>query len=590
MADFVTLGLPSIAMERWGGKEPLTAPTPPPPTAPAEKPVVQQNQILINLQGAEPEGFQNDLQYMSLAQLGREVSPAEWIELRRRARFGDPRFLYASYDEMLRQGVSTQFDKLVERMTSARAVWEVNPAKFETDEWDGDPDAKVAREAREYVQDQMGRHLPAYNRAAAWARAYGISGAWQRVEPLGDVTGKRDYLAAVTPVEPRRFKLEPVTGKLLIQLDPRAFKFVPVEPYVAAGSLVIFDVDPSRPLDQRGKFFESIIPWSASQYGSRWWSKFMELYGIPFRTGTYPAGTSGNTKAKREIEGVLEKAGARGWAAMPEGTRIEFASVLAEAAGGAPHEMYLEFQKKCMSEIWFGHAQGSGVQGDANSEASSDQAAASGGEMVNSYLTQTAGQLARGPVFALVGNNFGWRFARHFCPSLSLQENRAEAVQQLLALALGIVKMGAGHRVDADDLIRRFNLKIVRKGGEALADSLNGGGKPEPGAEEPGQEIGKPEALPKKTKQKLSLVFGDETIRELEAVALRTVKGSGQPILQRYADVIEHATKDNATLGQLSARIDRAARERGAGTAEVAEHLAAIMANVTLKQMAEQVA
>jgi len=617
MPEFVTLGLSEIAFARWGAAPPPSPPKPaitPGPT----------NVIVMSNVDASPDEYKPDLTYQNLVPLAVEISPITLTEYRRRARFGDPRWLFAFYDESLRVGVNVQHTKVITRMRSARAIFHTFPEDLESEEYDegfkpepveGAPVARLgphkkaidvklaadARDAAKYVEQQLKPWLPQILEAAAEAHAYGLSGVWLKVEPGGSEDGL-DQITAVSYVEPRRLRIDQPRNKLQIQLDPKASSFVDADEYIKTGQLVIFDVAPTKSLDQKGLFWQSIIPWAQYQYGNRWWAKFLELFGIPFRSATY----EGNTpKARKEVEEVLAKAGASGWAALPAGTTIQFASAVA-GESGSPHERWADFLVGTLDQIWLGHNQASGVQSDAGSQQSNDAAKSGANELHDARLAMSATWITDQISRPLVARNKSPKLAKFHCPTIELKVNSNEDVLTLSTITGQAVLFGAGELIDAADVVSRLGLKLARKGKKNLkapeppappagapGEPRKPGEPPKPGQPKPGEPVppkpGQPKsavqpkpgkgAPPPKKKGKFGEVSStEELLRKLETRALESVAGSGDPIVGSYALVISEARRDGVDLAQLFARIKREAELRGSGEEEVGQHLAAIYA------------
>lgn len=59
--------------------------------------------------------------------------------------------------------------------------------------------------------------------------------------------------------------------------------------------------------------------WLAATFGLKWLLQFAQLYGVPFRWGTYA-----DVGDKEKVCAMLETIGSAGWGAFPSGTKIEF--------------------------------------------------------------------------------------------------------------------------------------------------------------------------------------------------------------------------------------------------------------------------
>ena len=67
--------------------------------------------------------------------------------------------------------------------------------------------------------------------------------------------------------------------------------------------------------------------WIATQFNNEWWLNYTQLFGQPFRIGTYDPQRAG---LKDVLSDMLENMGSAAWAALPEGTKVE---IIAAASG-----------------------------------------------------------------------------------------------------------------------------------------------------------------------------------------------------------------------------------------------------------------
>lgn len=88
----------------------------------------------------------------------------------------------------------------------------------------------------------------------------------------------------------------------------------------------------------------AVIAWAMKSYTVRDWMSFMEIYGVPFRVGTYQTNTD-----KDALLDALMTIGADACGVIPEGTKIEFVSGMSSANASA-FVMTAEFWDKQVSK------------------------------------------------------------------------------------------------------------------------------------------------------------------------------------------------------------------------------------------------
>lgn len=95
----------------------------------------------------------------------------------------------------------------------------------------------------------------------------------------------------------------------------------------------------------------SLVPyWLGAVYGWRWLLETAEMFGVPFRWGTYdPDQPDVGTR----LAEMLENLGSAGWAAFPNGTTIDFREAMANAEGN-PQAVILALAKQACDIVVLG--------------------------------------------------------------------------------------------------------------------------------------------------------------------------------------------------------------------------------------------
>ena len=78
--------------------------------------------------------------------------------------------------------------------------------------------------------------------------------------------------------------------------------------------------------------------WIAAVFGVEWLMTYAQLFNVPFRWANYPAN---NPAAKAAVASMLANIGTAGWAAFPEGVKLELKEST-KAAGDLPSKLLME--------------------------------------------------------------------------------------------------------------------------------------------------------------------------------------------------------------------------------------------------------
>ena len=425
--------------------------------------------------GAEMEKFHTDLTLQYLLQIGSEFTPADVRNLRTRARWGDVRYLCGLYDEFMRLGPGPQVRKMIEAIRDTEDQYLTTPEDLDDDSGDGGGEdlpakqADAAKDARDYVEQVVTPWAEEIKAHMVTAELYGFAAGEIRTDPRGmKWRGEwRERIVDFRPIAARRFRLDPVSHEWLLTLDPLSMEGVPVLPLVQRGKLLWMEVGKdTEPLDQRGLFFQCLVPWAIMQFCVRWRAKRVELYGVPPRIG-YTDFSDANTKA--EMENMLRNMGAQGFGIFPEGSKVEFVNALAQGRID-PQAEQIEWCARQFDLILLGDTQASGVQVGAGSRTSKKEAIAGFSDLTNARARKIATQVFnRQLIPGLVLRNIGEAVAAENSPIMTSAVVEEDDAKALADTALALAQAGYGEKIDAEDTIRRCTLQVADEDAQAEA-------------------------------------------------------------------------------------------------------------------------
>lgn len=78
--------------------------------------------------------------------------------------------------------------------------------------------------------------------------------------------------------------------------------------------------------------------WLAANFGLKWMMQFAQVYGVPLRWATYPAGDECSLMA---VSNMLENIGSAGWGAFPSGTQLDIKEA-SRSAGDLPQKLLID--------------------------------------------------------------------------------------------------------------------------------------------------------------------------------------------------------------------------------------------------------
>ena len=548
MDALLSLGLPEIAFEKFGPK------------------VIPET---FAAKAVPSLDWKTDTTLQNTVSLGREYSPADIGRWRNQARFGDPRFLYGLFDEMDRLAIGTQRTKAVEEVKGA-AVNFAAPDPF-NDPDDQRPPAVKARKIRDYSKRTLARWMPTFLEHGFKAMEYGCWGSWIKTDPRGDSEGLPS-ITSVDSIPARRFRIDPTTKQWLFMPDPLSFEGVPVQKLVDEGSLIFWEFEAHKPLDQRGLMWQGLVPWGILQFGVRWLAKLLEMFGIPMLIGRH---AEGDAVAKTLLEEALPKLRAAGWMVIPEGSNLEIRDPM--VAGRSDHHMsMIEWCVRLFDQIFCGHSQASGVQVGAGSKTSADVASEGFKKLTNSRCATISGWITEQVLRPFIGRVFGDQAARLYLPVVTARVLDRENPKELAETAKLLKDAGAGEQVDAVDLVQRCFGTVARKG------------QPNLGAAAAPQAPPVPEKLGRILPFPFRAADPGNVLAALEEKALKLSRGSGDPIIEPYAHLIDEVERDGGDLAHLGYRVRLQASKDGKGVDEVRAVIQAVLLEAIMTGFAQR--
>lgn len=143
-------------------------------------------------------------------------------------------------------------------------------------------------------------------------------------------------------------------GQDLVQFDPNKF-LVGEKRWHRGGTLQ------TAPL-------RALVPyWIAAVYGLKWFLQYGQVFGVPFRFGTY---REGDDQARIALNNALQNIGTAGWASGPDGTKIDITPI-PSGAQSLPQKELITMANNAVAKFILGQTLTSDV-GDSGSRALGD--------------------------------------------------------------------------------------------------------------------------------------------------------------------------------------------------------------------------
>lgn len=485
-----------------------------------------------------------------------------WVQA---AQSGDTTSLYAFCDEMRARDLHLQAElgKAEENAIGVRIDILPYPARYRSrlSNRQLDGDAALAAEVAAYCQEIL---LAPEVQFESAARSL-MNGFWKGLgafQVLVEARGKDERVVALLPVPSQRFFYEPNSTRLMVMTTGQRSSAVPVESLGA--SLVVFQPDSHIPDPARRGLYRSIFPfYSIRTYGPAWWAKFVELFGLPMRKGTYP---KDNPSVKDDLIKALKGAGNAPWVAVPEGAAVSFESGINSASGDI-HPAILDWTAREISKGVLGATQGTDVQKGAGSKASAEVH-----DKVTAKLSASRGRrialvVRQQLLHPLVSRRFGPDIARKFTPEVAFRTEDRSNLLELSQAVKNFADAGFGEAIPLSLPNELGGIPVPEDGEPTL------GRKPDEGQKGP----------PPAQLSRVSFAAKPSIAAELaglEEWAVRRGKGSGEEILAPYEHILSQAERDGATLEQVYSRI-----VRQSGIPPESPHLIDLLAAVQMEAL-----
>lgn len=369
------------------------------------------------------------------------------------------------------------------------------PEKLNKFSLKGTAEARLAVEIADYVRDQLldpDLDIRGALNHFLWGEFDGL-GPLQvltRIEGAGlNGAGKRRWekLVELEPIPPERFRwnLEGVTS-LWVQPTDDPNYVIPAAELGAA--LAYHQAEPWVPSPhRRGIMRRCLLPWLAKRYAIEWWSRYVELFGVPYRKGTYP---SGSDEMRQKLEAALRLSGSAPYGAFPEGSDIEFIS---GATGGAIHPDLIEYCDETQSKAIMGSTQTSDISANAGSVASSTVHLDVAQSRAHSLGIKVCDRFRRTVIRGLIDRVYGPEIGALHTPKITLRVKGYDDLAMFAAALQTLDTLGYSSKIPTAWIAERTGIPIPEDGEETLADI-----KPEPPELGEGGEIGENEKGPKK--------------------------------------------------------------------------------------------
>lgn len=433
---------------------------------------LQSNASDVSMTASAGADYRLDLALQNLLAIGAEFAPDDIISLRKRARYGDARWLYSLYDEMMRLGPAPQVMKAREAIKGTRSVWNATPEEADEDENSNDPKNKAARLIRDVTEEAWDKWLPDIKTHLSTKFFYGIAALQVMWKPQA-IEGRWSRVTDIRPIPARRFRLDPQTLRFKFLANPFSYEGPFVDDLQKTGKLIFVEVGAdTEPLDQRGLLFQCLIPWAIEQFTVRWRAKRLQNFGMPPVWVKYPKGDPNNKAVADQLADLLAN-GTR--ASIPEGLEPGLLAAPGSGSrGGDPYEANIEWCARQYDQIILGHSQVSGVQVGAGSKSSSKDAIGLFKDVTNSRVKEVDNDCEQQAYRPYVAREFGQEWADSHTPTTTSAVVERDDPTELSIVALNFFNANAGGSIAVEDLVERSTLKVAEDGEMTLAGNVKG--------------------------------------------------------------------------------------------------------------------
>lgn len=535
---------------------------------------------------------------------GAPLSPSTVLGYLRLAQEGDPRYLYAFYDEMLARDshLNGEMQKAIDYITNAPmdicAPQSLIDEAQKAGQAGGGADVARAEEIAGAVKTEFmspSANIHGAVESLAWAFAKGVAAINPIMEPGTGLEG-RERVLSLDAIPAQRFCWGITAGKRgndaevawYVQTTEKLQDLKPVESF--GPSIVFFEVERGVPnLSRRGILRRCLQPWTIRNWGVTWWSRFVELFGIPMRIGYY---NESDTSQKQRATDLLRDIGADGFGALPQGAKVEFPGAAVGGAGDI-HSNIIEWAAREISKAIHGSTQTADISAGAGSQATAvihDEVAfrrtRARARAIENVVRE---QLIR----PYVARNFSPDDATQYCPEFHIRVDES-VDRQALAVAMLTLK-GMGMKIPEDWAYETLQIPKPEEGeayvgeeqdlqNQAMADAISagqaqGGFGTDQGTLPPKKE---PKALPPASGESYSSTDLPTRKRSMEPWAMREIGPEVRAALDPYAKLVEAAAMGKATPAELASMLLRRAGQGASDGEALKETLTAIMAHAVL--------
>ena len=304
--------------------------------------------------------FRDSVWDRSLIRSGEKLLPEQIVGWLREAESGETGKLHAFYDELRARcpDVEVETGKAESRLAAGRLQFLPWPESLRSRSKDGaEGEAKLAADVASYAKDVVLAPDVRIDKAiTALSQGFwkGIGAVAPRVIP-DPVDPTREKIVELKPIPSQRFRYETNSTRLLLQLGEDRDDVVDADAAVAAGELILLRTEEHVPSPARRGLFRRLLALAVGlAFGPGWWTRFVELYGIPVRVGHHPRG---DEKARADLIDGLRTMGAEAFAALPEGAKLEILDAVARSGSSDVHQAFAEFAARTIAKLVNGASQ-----------------------------------------------------------------------------------------------------------------------------------------------------------------------------------------------------------------------------------------
>lgn len=424
---------------------------------------------------------------LSLGGTGKAIRPEDIARKITAAEGGNMADLLSFEDEMLARDphlqalVTTSVDYLLEATFAVLPY----PSVLRRESQKGSAEAKRAQIIADYIETELRRpevRLDTAIRTLGGGFGRGVGGLQPVVEPAAvkkdGATGKLERLVGLVPIPYQRFGFLPATGQLTVSLDGSTdkSKIKTVEELGSSVVVLVADqeiVNPAR----RGYLRAVLAHWLIRNMGLGWWSRFVELYGVPFRQGTYP---QGDDESRRALMAICREAGNAAYAVLPEGARLDIVDTFQRISGHSPHQAISEFTGREMSKVILGHAHAIEVQQGTGSVQGSKASDVIAVRRTNARGLQIAQVFRNQLVWGMVARSFSEEDAFLYTPEIQIVLEQREAMNSVADALSKLVQSGL-RSIPVIEVHKLIGIRVAEPG-EPVLEPIPMPGQPTPEA------------------------------------------------------------------------------------------------------------